>query len=327
MPLKLREAQKKRMVETELMDNVVLNLIKGYQNLTLKQIEEFFLKANLVGYSRSFLVNSLKRLETDKQIFSKTEESTIHGKLIKTYYNKSEEKLDVTSIKISRTIFDNLIQNIPTVYAIKNDEIILSYANNPKYYSQAVFDEPINYEKLDNEYYLVLIPQKFIEFYNLESKDCFLKKDYLADGIRLTKKSILKSIESTFKTSKHIVLLEDSKIFSKRLEETLAKEGHHVKTFVDEKLFIEYIQKHGKNIDVISLDKKIKSKIIADKLSYIIRSHAPDTKIGLLTADLSDKERKLYQDLNFDFTLKKQPKPKLGFKYIGDELVAWLKVI
>ena len=103
-------------------------------------------------------------------------------------------------------------------------------------------------------------------------------------------------------------------------------EGHNPIVFHDDKKFLNYIKQNGRLIHVISLDKKIKSKNIADKISYEIRSNAPQAKIGLLTASLSEKEKTLYQDLNFDFILDKEPNPDTGFPKIGDELVAWLKV-
>lgn len=327
VPERLKEAQMERMKTAGAMDDVVFHVIQRYQNLTLKQIESFFEKAEMKGYPRSFLLNSLRRLEEDKKIFSRTTEDAIHGKLTKIYFIKSNESLDVTSVKIRRNEFMPFLDNNPAVFAIKDDEIWISPEDDVECQRESIFFNPAKTVDYDYDYLLIKLPDKFIKFYKLDSGKYYFKKLYQKNRIILQKKMIFKSDEFIHKKNKKIVILEDSKIFGKRLEKKLKIEGHNPIVFLDEKKFMSYLKQNGKSVDVISLDKKIKSKNIADKISYEIRYNAPQAKIGLLTVSLSRKEKMLYQDLNFDFILNKEPNPDIDFPEIGDELVAWLKVV
>ena len=329
IPEKLQKAQKIRMERSDRMDETVYKTIERFQNITLMQLDDFFKMAGKGGkFSRTFLVNSLKRLEKENRIYSRTTEEPIHGKLTKVFFIKSEEPLDVTEIKIVKQPFMGFLEKPLSAYAIKDNMIIISNSDRNDLLEKANFVEPIIIKESDSETIILQLANKFIDFYRLEVKRFYFEKIYESDKIILIRKNILKSSDPVEKKIKKIILLEDNKKFGSTLEDKLKKVGHDVKWFRDPEEFIEYLQKEGKNIDIVSLDMEIDNSKIADKISYEIRHNAPQAKIGLLSDNLEDElEKKKFLDLNFDFVLPKTPNPELGFIDIGDELISWIKAI
>ena len=70
---------------------MIISIISEYSGLTKKQIETWISKLDdKPDLKRSFLINSLKRLEDAGEITSSSE--FVHGKLIKKHYKKLSKK-------------------------------------------------------------------------------------------------------------------------------------------------------------------------------------------------------------------------------------------
>jgi len=311
-------------------DQIVLNCLIRYQRLSLKQIEELIERGTTKGvFKRTFLINSLKRLEDKGSIFSVTQQEPIHGKIIKYYVYKFPNEIDQTKIIISKKAnFLKFKDEVPHAFVFSNDTIAIAAKDNKSFKSSTTYSEPLVRVESNSDDVFQL-PQYFIDFYELKPTTYYFKKEVSPDHILLKKIKILKSIAEPERTNtKNILILEDHVAYATKLKERLERDGHRVKHVKTVKDLTDELNKNGKNYDVISLDKRIENYNVAKPLSYEIRYKAPQAKLGLLTSTLHDREQREFQNLDFDFILpKKGKKLTAGFSEIGDELAAWLNVV
>jgi CheY-like chemotaxis protein len=325
----LQKARDIRSKETEEHDQAVLDCLQRYQRLSLKQIKEILTSGTRQKiFKDAFLTNSLKRLEDKRLIFSETPLEPVHGKMVKYYFYRFTNDLDEDKIIIPKNTTLTFLDDIPMAYSISDDTIVISDKNSQKYSSQAKFSSPLIEKKISNDEKIFQLPVLFIKFYKLERGTYYFKKEFTEDALLLKKIKIHKSMEEDkIQNTKNILILEDHIEYAKKLVERLKKEGHmviHVSTVQE---FLKVLKEKGQKLDVISLDKRIEEESVAKLLSYEIRHEAPQAKIGILSSNLNEDERMEYQNLDFDFILPKKAKIKTGFSEIGEELVAWLKVV
>mgnify|MGYP004298141241 CR=1 FL=1 len=147
------EARKKSKVKN---DKIVLNAILQYSGLTVQQLAEWISNlADKPDLKRSFLINSLQRLEDEGKIKSNTE--LVHGKLIKKYYKKYSDKITVIIPSAARLKY---IQDEPHAYAIDANTITVSTKNNKELIVECKFNSKLKKLK-QNEFEL---SKEFINF-------------------------------------------------------------------------------------------------------------------------------------------------------------------
>ena len=327
---RLEEARYKRSLETEKNDKIVLECLRRYQRLTIKQIEKILKKGDQKQIAkRSFLLNSLKRLEDEHLIFSKTSEDTVYGKLKKYYFYKFTNQVGAIEIIIPKNAEVAFLDKTPTAYSISNDKIAISSADNQDFINRAKFSKSLETKQITEEEIVFRLPKSFIDFYSLQPNTFYFEKEITKNSIILKKIKIVKSADEEkdeISNTKKILILEDHKEFGKTLAKRLERDGHNVVLVQNVEEFFKMLKNEGKTFDVISLDRKVGFDNVAKRLSYEIRYNAPQAKVGLLTATtLSEQEEEDYQNLDFDYILPKKSSTSTGFNEVGDELAAWLE--
>jgi len=328
--IRIQEAREKyskeRSSNTEKNDKIVLDCLERYQKLTLKQIKDIFSKSSKRDtFKRSFLINSLKRLENKGLIFSRTSNETIHGKLTKFYYKKLPEDFNYTKIIIGEKDYFTFLDQNPTAYAMEDNKIIISSENSKECINEKKFSYPMIVKKENNSSTVILqLPNEFIKFYKLIPGEYYFDYIFSKDKITLIKIRNIKSDERESSLKKIVLVLEDHPGYGKKIKKKLIDKGHEVILTIDVEQFLNKLKKYNRKIDVISLDNAINKEDVAEKLSYEIRHYAPQAKIGLLTKNLEEDEKEQFQVLNFHYILPKRRKSLTGFSNVLDELSAWV---
>ena len=333
IPSNLVNAIEARKKSKERNDKIILKIISDYNGLTSKQIATWISKLeDKPDLKRSFLINSLKRLEDAGKIITSSE--FVHGKLIKKYKRKYSDKITVTIP--NGTAFKD-IQDEPYAYVIDWTTIIISTKNNKEFNRPAspnqVSPQPIKLKLkkiMQNKFEL---PKEFIHFYDLQPGSFTFDYEYPSKKQNIIDHIIIKIIRNASsinvnksKPIKCVLILEDSIIFGNTLKDAFEDEGHSVTIThtVDE--FIKALKKNGKSFDIISLDNKVDNQYIAKEMSIEIKYNAPQAHIGLISSQFNDSEREVFQDLAFEFILKKNPRRGKGSIDL-EEFLAWVSTV
>jgi len=332
VPKRLKDAAKKRREKMVGMDKIVYNLLDDYQFLTIKQIEEIFKQSELEKkgkFKRSFLINSLKRLEKFDLISSRTSNETIHGKLTKFYYKKLPKDYDYTKIIIGEKDYFTFLDQNPTAYAIEDNKIIITSENSKECINEKKFSCPMIVKKENNSSSIILqLPNEFIKFYKLIPGEYYFDPIFSKDKITLIKIRNIKSEDKESISQKLVLILEDNIKYGERMEKRLKQDGHKIILTKTVPQFLEQLKLYHDKIDIVSLDNTIGKQEIAEKISYEIRNYAPQAKIGLLTKNLDKDEEEQFQILNFHYILPKKPsrnkRALAGFRNVLDQLAAWV---
>ncbi len=83
----------------------------------------------------------------------------------------------------------------------------------------------------------------------------------------------------------------------------------------------------AKSFDIISLDNKVDNQYIAKEMSIEIKYNAPQAHIGLISSQFDDSEREVFQDLAFEFILKKNPRKTRKDGITWEEFLAWVSTV
>ena len=309
------EARRKSKVKN---DKKILSIFEKYNYSTVLQLAERISKLteepNSLLSRRSFLIGSLKRLEDDGKIKSETE--LVHGKLIKKYIIKNSDKI---TIIIPNRPQLKYIQYEPHAYAIDADTIIVSTKNNKVLLMECKFNSKLKKLK-QNQFEL---PNEFVNFYNLKLGSYRFEPKYDDDKIII---DVIRNVKSSkpnpkSKNSKNILVLEDCKIFAEKvIKRKLEDNGHKVTIAHTINEFKKVIKKKGKTFDIISLDNRVDNKNMAEDVSVDIRYYAPQAHIGLISGNFDWFEKNKFQDLAFEFVLKKK-----GIDW--EEFFAWVSTV
>ena len=128
------------------------------------------------------------------------------------------------------------------------------------------------------------------------------------------------------KKPKNILVLEDTPRYTEKLKRKFKKEKHNITYANSLDKFTKIIEKDGKTFDIVSLDNNIKGELLAEKVSALVRYHAPDAKLGLISGQIAEEEIKFFQDLGFDFFIKKRKTDDLDSKVeLWETIAKYLK--
>ena len=333
VPKRLQAAAKKRREDKIELDKIIQDLFDDFQFLTIQQIEKIFKKSNFEKkekLKRSFLINSLKRLEEMNIISSKTGGGTIHGKLTKFYHKTLPKDYDYTKIIIGATDYFSFLKHHPTAYAMDSDTIIITSTNSQEHIAKAKFFTEIPLQTSLNKPDLIILqlPKEFIKFYKLRPGEYYFDQIFSNDMIILKKIRNIKSEDMESISQKLVLILEDNIKYGARIEKRLKQDGHKIILTTTVPEFLDELKLNCDKIDIISLDNSVGRQDVAEKVSYEIRNYAPKAKIGLLTNNLDEDEEKQFQILNFHYILPKKPSRSkrilAGFRNVLDQLAAWV---
>ena len=215
------------------LDNLVLDKIRIYNGLTLRQIEDLKItipeglrteKRPDKKIERKFLINSLSRLEgktgETPKIYSRYKEEPIHGKSIKEYfYGTPESDKTIITIPDTTELSKDLMKN-PCAYVHDNETIGICDATQ----KETVFDSGfgsipaiIPLQKLGedvvetNNKNKFKLPHSIITFFNLETREWYFAKPKFTNKgmlLRIIAPKESKENPST-KKPKNILVLED----------------------------------------------------------------------------------------------------------------------
>ena len=323
----LEEANNIRSQKRIELDNLVLEKIKKFNGLTLRQIEDLKIpipehlrtaKRPDKKIERKYLINSLSRLEGKaggKQfIYSRYKEETIHGKAVKEYfYIADNRENDKTIITIPDAPELKDLMKDPYAYVYDKDTIAI--CPGPNNLSEIITDHAVkdideevlnerNFSRLEivetdgrNQFKL---PKEIINFFKLEEDNWYFEKPSF-ELIKDSQVILLRIInpkdsreEKSLKQSKNILVLEDNQRFTERIKRCFKKHKHKITYTNSEDRFMEIIKKDGKTFDVISLDNKVRGKLLAEKVSPLVRYYAPNAKLGLISGQIDEERDKIF---------------------------------
>ena len=338
LPPHLKASIDSRKKEKDQKDNLILSFLEKYQGLTLSKLEEF-LKKHFESFDeiptditkRSFLLNSLIRLEDEGKIYSQIEPDPIHGKIVRQYFKKFTDK-DQTIITIQNDPMLKNLQENPFVYVRSFDEILISKEKWIKRNSEGVYLGPFEMEKIRDMSgrKRFRLPQEIIEFFKLDETNYYFEKSYKENQIILKK---IKSLESKEvkprKKIKNILVLEDSVRTTNKIKKKFSETPHKITYTNNETSFLKILKEKGKSFDIISMDNKINDVEIAEKLSSQVRYHAPNALVGLISNTVDNDILRLFQDLGYNFIIKKRESKDndISDAMTYDEFIVWLEVV
>jgi len=329
IPVQLLEAQKERIRIKEQLDEIVLETIKIYPGKSLMWLQNYLKITKNKKLKRTFLINSLKRLEDDSLVFSSTGPSAKHGKIAKNYYYNYDN--DKTKFEYYEDELIPFIDDIndwlsePMAYATKYNEIILGKHNDNSI--KCEFKLPLIVEKNKKDKKIILkLPNRIKDFYHLLRGTFDFKSSFTKNKIILTKiVNIKSSDEKKKKKSKLILVLEDDPDFAEDYVNALENAGHKVKFAKNLNDFKKIIRNTKKKFDFISIDNRIRDKNVANKLFSEISYSSPDSEVGLYSKNFSTEEVKHFQERGFVCIIPKKPKRRFGRVRIGQEIIKYLE--
>ena len=305
---------KERSLNTKENDKILRKHIYTYPGKTPREIEEFFSvdQKQKEIFVRSYLLNALKRLESDDAVYFQTEEK--QGKIIKRYFYKhvdlNQDKILLTITELER-IFNHKFTALKSeiqISALTYNTICVALSKNQEIINESLFSEipKINLIKNQVEIYF---PKKIIDFYLLHKRNFYMIWKCQQNQINLELKTIPKQIVQVKKKIQDVIILEDDKDYREILEEGLQEAGYNPIPCKDDIELLEKIDEI-KNIDYFVADDEIKGTKIARAIFFILQKKFPNVKAGLISgASRNDVEEKALLDAGFTCIFQKG-KPK-----------------